>query len=262
MDINCWKHRLEELPLGDLHLYQELGSTNQKAEELFQQGAPQFTLVAADSQTKGRGRQGRSWITRPGKALAFSLILHPPSDFPAERLEMFSGLGALALAEAVQAECGVPAQIKWPNDVLVEGKKVAGVLVELHWSGTDIQAVVIGVGINVHKGSITKTDQLNFPAGSLEELCGKKVSRLDLLCRTLQSMCSWYPRLAEEAFLSSWDSCLAFKGEQVELQAGGEVVDRGELVGLASSGCLVLRSRTGEEREYNSGEIRLRRARR
>jgi BirA family biotin operon repressor/biotin-[acetyl-CoA-carboxylase] ligase len=258
MDIELWRERLEQLPLGELYLYQELGSTNQVAEELIHQGAPQFSLVLADSQTMGKGRQGRTWVTRPGKALAFSLIIYPQKGSEPDWLGMLSGLGALALTEALNDEYRLPAQIKWPNDVLVEGKKVAGVLVELHWTGPELQAAVIGVGVNVHRGSAPDSFLLNFPAGSLEELGGGRISRLDLLIHTLKGMLSWYLKIEGEEFLSRWDNYLAFKGEKVMLMTGGRVLDHGELIGLADSGCLVLKSEAGEERVYGTGEIQLR----
>jgi len=262
MDIAHWKETLERLPLGAVHIHAELGSTNDLAEELVLQGTPHLTLVLADLQTQGRGRQGRSWITRPGKALAFSLVLRPPQGFPAAQLEKFSGLAALALAETLQSAFGLPALIKWPNDVLVHGRKVAGVLVELHWAQAApepaLEGVVIGVGVNVRGGAVTVDDQLNFPAASLEELSGQSIPRLDLLVSTLQAVLHWYPRLGDAAFLAGWDSRLAFRGQQVLLRSQDRVLDQGELLGLAPDGSLMLRSDDGETRTYTAGEIQLR----
>jgi len=244
--------------LGEIYLYQEVGSTNQVAEELIYHGAPHFSLVLADSQTAGKGREGRSWTTYPGKALAFSLILYPdPGLIGSAQLEMLSGLGALAVAEALRDHLGLNPEIKWPNDVLVDRKKVSGVLVDLNWSGSDLKGVVIGIGINVLRGSVPDFD-LNFPASSLEELGGEEISRLDLLVNLLDSFLKWYPRLGSQTFITAWDAYLAFKGEPVRLVSSGRTVDQGRLMGISPEGSLIILSGTGAERQYRSGEIQLR----
>ena len=258
MDIKTWKQRLAELPLGELYLYQELDSTNQVAEDLIIQGAPHLSLILADSQTAGKGRSGRSWVTNPGKALAFSLILYPDQTMIKDNhLERISGLGSLAVAEVLNEKLGLTTEIKWPNDVLVEGKKVSGVLVELHWSGPDLNSVVIGVGINVHKGSVPDF-KLNFPAASLEDYSDKPISRLDLLVDLLQTILKWYPRITTQLFLNTWNDYLAYKGEQVLLLSGDNIIERGCLEGLSSDGSLVISSSTGDQRSFRTGEIQLR----
>ena len=155
MDLSVWRSRLKELPLGELFLYQEVGSTNSAAENHIKTGAPAFSLILADTQTAGRGRHGRTWETRAGKALAFSWILYPePGLLTPETLGKLSGLGALAVAETLIEGYQLEAEIKWPNDVLVEGKKVCGVLVDVHWAGNQLKDVVLGIGINVSRGSV------------------------------------------------------------------------------------------------------------
>ena len=258
MDVNTWKKRLEGLAIGELFIYQELGSTNQVADDLAFQGAPPFSLVVADSQTTGKGRYGRSWVTQPGKALAFSLILDPePSLIENNQLEKISGLGALAVAETLSETLALDAEIKWPNDVLVNGKKVAGVLVDINWSGTDLKAVVLGIGINVSEGSVPDSP-LNYPASSLEELAGKKISRLDLLFEVIQSLLKWYPRITTQTFLTAWEGYLAFKNQQVRLVSAEGTVDQGRLMGISDVGSLIIQSDSGEERHYRTGEIHLR----
>ena len=259
MDISTWKKRLEELPLGNLYLYQEIGSTNLEAEALVLKDAPHLSLVLADSQITGKGRQGRTWVTRAGKALAFSLILFPKSgQLEPESLGRLSGLAALAVAETLQDKFGLPAQIKWPNDVLVSRKKVAGVLVDVHWQGDRVQHVVLGIGINVNQGSVPEEIPLNFPATSLEEAAGNKFSRLDLLVNILESLLRWYSKIQDPALIQSWNACLAFKNEQVMLTNETSVIDQGIITGIAEDGSLILLSANGEERLYHSGEIQLR----
>jgi BirA family biotin operon repressor/biotin-[acetyl-CoA-carboxylase] ligase len=258
MDIDTWRKHLESLPLGEIYLYQEVGSTNQVAEGLMNQGAPHLSLVLADSQTAGKGREGRSWTTNPRKALAFSLILYPdPGLIESAQLEKLSSLGALAVAEALTDHLGLNPEIKWPNDVLVDRKKVSGVLVDLNWNGSELKGVVIGIGINVFRGSVPEYE-LNYPASSLEELGGEGISRLDLLLSVLGSFLRWYPRLGTQTFLTAWEAYLAFKGERVSLVSSGRIVDQGLLVGISPDGALIIHSDTGEERHYRTGEIQLR----
>lgn len=259
MDLSTWKTRLKELPLGEIYLYQELGSTNEIAEILISEGAPPFSLVLADKQTAGKGRHGRSWQTHSGKALAFSWILYPePGIITPEKLGKLSGLGALAVAESLIESYQLAAEIKWPNDVLVRGKKVCGVLVEVHWTGSQLKDAVLGVGINVSRGSVPEDKDLHFPASSLEESDGREISRLELLIRVMRSLLKWYPELHSVDFTEAWQDKLAYKGERVTLSTSDKIIDRGILKGISPEGSLILDSDSGEERMYQTGEIRLR----
>jgi len=259
MDIPLWKERLAKLPLGDIHLYPEVDSTNLVAVEKIKAGTSPFSLIIADSQTEGKGRLGRTWITQAGKALALSWILYPePGRLQPETLGMVSGLGPVALAEVLREIYGLKADIKWPNDVLVEGKKVAGVLVDVRWDGCDIADVVLGIGVNVAKGSVPQSDILNFPAISLEEAAGKEILRLDLLVHVMERLLKWYSRLMEPSFIQAWDGMLAFKGQRVRLTTDKGVKGEGRLAGISDDGSLILISETGQETEFHSGEIQLR----
>lgn len=259
MEITTWKKRLSDLPLGDIYLYQQVGSTNQEAEFLIEKDAPAFSLVAADAQTAGRGRHGRTWETRAGKALAFSWILYPEPDWiRPESLGKLSGLGALAVAEVLTDKYQLEAEIKWPNDVLVSGKKVSGILVDVRWTGTQIKDAVLGIGINVHQGSVPDEQVLHFPAISLQELSGRKINRLDLLVQILESLLKWYPKLTSESFIAIWREKLAYKNQTVTLTVGEEIIDQGRLLGISEEGSLILLSDDGSERLFKTGEIQLR----
>ena len=259
MDISLWKEHLAHLPLGDIYLYPEVTSTNLLAAEKITAGAPPFTLVAADSQTEGKGRLGRTWITKAGKALALSWILYPePGRLQPETLGMVSGLAPVAVAEVLREQYNLPAKIKWPNDVLVGGKKVAGVLVDVRWDGCKVTDVVLGIGVNVAWDSVPSPEQLNYPAISLEEAAGKEISRLDLLVHIMESLIKWYSRLVEPSFVLAWDSMLAFKGQQVNLTTERGMRGQGKVAGISDDGSLILLSDAGQETEYHSGEIQLR----
>ncbi len=157
---------LRDLPLGGFRFFESIGSTNDEALAWTSQAASDLSIVLADGQTNGRGRLGRKWFTPPQTALAFSLILRPtPAEikYPSHVI----GLGALALTDAI-SKLGLHTQIKWPNDVLINGKKTAGILVESTWTGEIVDAFVLGLGINVIRASVPPANQVFFPATSLE----------------------------------------------------------------------------------------------
>lgn len=259
MNLSAWRSRLDKLPLGELYLFQEVESTNLAAENYIKQGASAFSLVLADTQTAGRGRHGRSWETRAGKALAFSWILYPePGILTPGSLGNLSGLGALAVAEVLIEEYQLEAEIKWPNDVLVGGKKVCGVLVDVHWTGNQLKDAVLGIGINVSRESIPEDKDLHFPAASLEEVSGRDISRLELLEKVMLSLLKWYPELSSRLFTTAWQERLAYKNEAVVLTTGKKIIDQGKLLGISDEGSLILHSDSGVERRYRTGEIQLR----
>jgi len=259
MDIPLWKERLINLPLGELHLFSEVDSTNLVAEKLIQTGVEPFSLVVADSQTAGKGRQGRDWITRPGQALAFSWILYPEKGrVQPETLGRISGLGALAVAETIQEMYGLQAEIKWPNDVLIEGRKVAGILVEVHWQGCQLLDVILGIGINVGVESIPEDSQFNFPGCSLEAAHGREIDRLDFFVGVLESLLKWYRQLAEISLIKAWNNRLAFKKRLVSLNSPGGLLTEGIVHGVEEDGSLILETHRGETHHFHSGEIQLR----
>ena len=259
MDISSWKSRLQDLPIGDIYIYHQVGSTNLEAQILAQDGAPNFSLVLANYQSAGKGRQGRTWITKEGKALALSLILYPdPGLITQDNLGKLSGLAALSVVEALENNYQIQPEIKWPNDVLVDGKKVCGILVDLHWTGTNLDFVILGIGINVCRGSVPGDLELEFPAASLEEVLGKEISRLDLLVHVLEELVRWYPELSYDHFITSWQEKLAFINQDIILILGSNDLDQGKILGISQDGSLILLSTTGEQQLYQTGEIQLR----
>src|SRR5215207_9230241 len=152
MNQNELKKSLSKLALGDVKYFESIGSTNDEALAWAANDAPDLSLVIADEQTAGRGRLGRKWFTPKGTALAFSLILQPTVD-EKPHLTRIVGLAALAVIESLRAR-GLAAQIKWPNDIILMERKLCGILVESVWSGEDVDCAVIGIGVNVLKGSV------------------------------------------------------------------------------------------------------------
>lgn len=267
IDVQLLQQALKGLPLGEVRYYAQTGSTNVDAARWVDAGAPDLALVVADEQTAGRGRQGRSWYTPPGAALAFSLALRsdlrrtPALEAPTY-LARLTALGAVAVCHALDQLYGLPAQIKWPNDVLLHRRKVCGVLAEAYWQGEQLLAVILGIGINVSPASLPPDETLIYPATCVEAVLGRPASRLELLRSVLENLLHWRNRLDEPAFLSAWDALLAFKGEEVAVFSGTQMSEppeeEGVLLGLDARGCLRLRLRSGEERALCSGELRLR----
>lgn len=247
---------LRNTALGGLRYFASTGSTNDEALAWAVSGAADFSLVIADTQTSGRGREGRKWLTVPGSALAFSLVLRPT---PAEKEYpgRFSGLGALALVRALQTR-GLSARIKWPNDVLLGRRKTAGILVETVWTGAEIDCLVLGMGVNVAAGSVPADTQLNFPAACLEDETGSPVARFDLLRDILLACQNLRRRMAGPEFLQEWQDNLAFAGERVYLWQGEQGPFEVQLLGLEQDGSLKVLNDSGETKTIHFAEVHLR----
>jgi BirA family biotin operon repressor/biotin-[acetyl-CoA-carboxylase] ligase len=293
MDKTSLEGAVQDLPLGWMRYFERIESTNLEAARWADEGAPGLSLVVANEQVAGRGRGGRGWFTPPDAALAFSLILRgfetphytPPTEETLQppiydielsaRPELRGGnldvpgllarltaLGALAVCEALEQQYSLQPQIKWPNDVLLERRKVCGILTEAHWQGEWLGAVILGIGINVTPQSAPPDSEVLYPAGSVEAVLGRGVDRTELLRAVLERIFFWRGQLDDPGFVQHWDARLAFKGEQVQIYLGTEIAGRpdaeGELLGLDEGGCLRLRDRAGEERSWCTGELRLR----
>lgn len=247
---------LREFALGGLRFFPSLGSSNDEALAWAASGACDFSLVVADEQTSGRGRAGRRWFTPPESALAFSLVLHP--SVPEQAFfGRFAGLGALALLGALRRR-GVEAQIKWPNDVLIGRKKVAGILVEAVWSGAELDSLVLGMGVNVSSQALPPAELLNFPGTCVETEAGRPVERLDLLRDILSELCRLRPELASDGFLAAWQQALAFRGEKVHVWQTSPLPALVELLGLEPDGSLRVLTSTGQVQAIHFGEVHLR----
>jgi BirA family biotin operon repressor/biotin-[acetyl-CoA-carboxylase] ligase len=256
MNEETLRVRLADIPLGGLKFFEATGSTNDAAMTWAEQGAPDFSLVVADSQTAGRGRFQRRWVTNPGTALAFSLLLRPT---PAEmgNMGMFSALGAMAVCDALE-RLGLTGQIKWPNDVLLQERKVCGILSEAVWLGNQLQAVILGIGVNVAPGSVPPPEEVIFPAVCVEEVLGQAVERADLLREILQALTQRRKALVSPGFVKAWEARLAFRGKQVRLSKTGDDGLIGVVDGIEPDGSLRLLGHDGKINIVAVGEIHLR----
>lgn len=262
---------LDGLPLGPLRYFEQVGSTNDEAAHWAGTGAPDLALVVANEQTAGRGRHGRKWYTPPGAALAISLVLKDLPDVPQVEstessfpgtIARLTALGALAVAGALHQEYGLAAQIKWPNDVLLDRRKVAGVLAETHWLGERPSAAILGIGVNVTPKALPPQAALLFPATCVQAALGYPPERPHLLRAVLDHLLKWRARLGEPVFLRAWEELLAFRDEWVYVVAENSLREpetrQGQVLGLDSQGRLRLRDRTGETFTLQVGEVRLR----
>jgi BirA family biotin operon repressor/biotin-[acetyl-CoA-carboxylase] ligase len=256
MDEHTLRKALADLPLGGLRTFEQTGSTNDAAMAWAADGAPDLAMVCADEQTSGRGRGDHRWFTPAGTALAFSLVLRPAAG-EVQSLPLFSGLGAMAVCEALGMR-GLDPEIKWPNDVLLNRRKVCGVLVETVWMGGKTEYIVLGIGVNVKPEALPPPDQLNFPATSIEAEMGKSVDRLTLLRDILQALLYWRSLLTKDIFTNSWERYMAFRGEQVEIRTEEFPARTGKVEGLERDGSLRLRSDDGQIFTVQFGEVHLR----
>jgi BirA family transcriptional regulator, biotin operon repressor / biotin---[acetyl-CoA-carboxylase] ligase len=251
---------LAGLPLPEIRFLERTGSTNTDAAQWASQGAPDLALVAADEQTAGRGRLQRRWLTPPGVALAFSLVLRPDfsQEIPALILR-HTALGALAVTDALAA-LGITAEIKWPNDVLIQRRKTAGILAEAHWQGEHLQAIILGIGVNVAREAAPPDEVVIFPAGSIEHVLDEPVDRLALLRAILERILFWRARLGDPEFMRVWDARLAYKDEWVRVSGAAEDQPQieGKLLGLDASGGLRLADERGQVACLQTGELHLR----
>jgi BirA family biotin operon repressor/biotin-[acetyl-CoA-carboxylase] ligase len=258
-------HGLTGLRFGHpVHLYRQTGSTNAVARGLAEAGAREGVLVVAEAQSAGRGRIGRRWITTEGTALAFSLVLRPAvPPAQAARLTMLAGL---AVCEGIERVCGLSAELKWPNDILIGGRKAGGILLEAASAGGPGQApgdgrleyAILGIGLNVEQAPLP--EQVDFPATALQLESGRPVDRLELLRAILQRLEAHYPRLAASdagALRDDWAARLAWLGEPVVAHT-----PEGDYAGLAEGtdvdGALIVRLESGERLRVRAGDVRLR----
>ena len=255
---------LSDLPLGGIRYYESTGSTNDTAALWAEEGAPDFAIVLADAQTNGRGRLGRKWFSYPGSGLALSLILRPTTNEQREKsslLTRFTGLGALAVSQVLQKHYALPAQIKWPNDVLIRNRKLCGVLTEAHWNGDKLSYVILGIGINVSANAIPPGGELEIAATSVASEVVGPVDRILFLHQLLLEIITWRAQLMDESFLRTWESNLVFYGELVEVvsdsraRKDSNLLAFGQIIGLDNDGALLLRTSSGEEVTLRCGEI-------
>ncbi|NPA06376.1 MAG: biotin--[acetyl-CoA-carboxylase] ligase [Chloroflexi bacterium] len=248
-----WQQAFAGLPIPAWRWYRRVSSTQDVAWAWAELGAADGVLVAAEAQTAGRGRAGRRWYSRPGASLTVSVVARP---FAEEQpwLSRYTAWAALAMADAL-ASWGVNVRIKWPNDLLLDGRKIGGVLVELHWRAAQPEVAILGVGVNLSPEAVPRPEQLDFPAGSIAGLRKVRIPAPTLAAQFWRAWTAWRGRLTSFAFLAAWDARLAYRGQWVEVRAGHERW-RGILLGLREDGALRLRTPSGERAVWQVDHLR------
>lgn len=234
----------------------ELDSTNRLAGELARAGAPHGTLVSARQQTGGRGRRGRPWFSPPDGAW-FSIVLQGP--FALKRAAELTLITSVILRRVFHELSGCEVTIKWPNDILVNGRKVCGILAEIRADGEQVQHAVLGIGVNCNTPARDFPDALQPIATSLFAESGTKIDRVEMVARFLAGFQPCYDALVsgQPAFAvlhPEWVHYSATLGKSVRVQTGNQVTE-GVAVRLEPSGTLVLRTPADEELEIHSGDV-------
>lgn len=257
MDLTTIKAHLAGIPIPEIRYFNSITSTNDTAIAWAEVNAPDMALIIADEQTAGRGRFSRRWLTPPGVALAFSLVIRPS---PSEQtcLPLFSPFTGLMITLAIEELTQSKPQLKYPNDILLNDKKAAGVLVEAAWQGGQLKAVVIGAGVNVLHPSAPPPGEVLFPATSLEDETGCPLQREELLAATLRHFFSWRSRLGTAEFMAAWDYRLAFRKRTVSISLPSGMILSGTVQGIDQGGALLLQLNSGEIRKVTIGDVHLR----
>ncbi len=248
--------RLETKLIGNsvVH-FQTVASTNTVAKELAAAGIPEGTVVVAEEQTGGRGRLGRGWHSLAGQGIWLSVILRPdinPMDAPKLTL-----LTAVALARTMSVYPGVKPGIKWPNDILVGGKKIAGILTEMNAEIDRVNYIVLGIGVNINTAVIELPEELRAIATSLYIVTGRRWERLDFVASMMENLEELYMLFRNGKFpaiIEEWKSFSITLGQRVKVMSPqGEMVE-GLAQDLDSDGALVLSTATGQQRIL-AGEV-------
>lgn len=242
---------------GGICCFPVVDSTNEAAKRAVASGASDRTLFAADQQTAGRGRRGRSWSSPAGEDIFFSILLRP--DIRPESASMVTILAAIAAAAAAKKHSGQTCMIKWPNDIVMHGRKICGILTEMTVEMDEISSVIVGVGFNVNR--------LRFPeeiadfASSIRKETGRRVRRAELLSDFAVEFSRRYERFLKEEslapFVDEYNRCLINAGRQVKILRKGEELIR-TAIGINDRGELIVRDEEGTEETVLSGEVSVR----
>lgn len=234
-----------------IYYFDEVSSTMDVAMQLALKGAVEGTVVLSELQTKGRGRFGRNWFSPRYKGIYFSLILKPAIS--PNQAAVLTLLSAVSICQAIRQITGVEAQIKWPNDILIQQKKVAGILTEIQAEMDEIHCVIVGVGINVNNEKKSLISQ----ATSLKEHIGGVVNRVELLQAIFNALEKNYLHFQEKGsrfIIQQWREYSVTLGRRVKIYSHREHVE-GEAIDIDADGALLLRNDAGLTQKILSGDV-------
>lgn len=232
----------------------EIDSTNLEAARRARDGAPEGTVVLADAQTQGRGRLGRTWVSPPGCNLYCSVILRP--DLPPADVPLLTLVAGMATAETVAEWVAEGVAIKWPNDVVIDGRKVAGILSEMECDGRGVQFAVTGIGVNLNAAADDFPPEVRKLATSIAEASGRAVDREAFCARLLSRFDDAYDLLLRQGFAAVvplWERRDGLRGRRVQVRDGSERIE-GLASGLGPRGELRLETASGL-RQIVAGDV-------
>jgi BirA family transcriptional regulator, biotin operon repressor / biotin---[acetyl-CoA-carboxylase] ligase len=249
----CPAREIDSTPAWDPLLLAETSSTNDVARDQARKGARAGFLAAASRQTKGRGRLGRSWESPPDRGLYVSILLRP--QLAASEISQLTILSSVVAVDAVETVSGLRPQIKWPNDLVVDGRKLAGLLIETEREGPRLAFAVVGIGINLRQTEADFSPEVRGLATSLFLATGQLYRRADLLVALLRAFEKRLARPFAEA-REAWAASSLTLGQRVTLTTV-RGLKRGQALGLDESGALLLRNDAGEIETVTEGDLKV-----
>ncbi len=250
-NLNLYQEKLTTGFIGQsIQYYPKLDSTNTKAWNLISENAVIGTVVVTDNQTIGRGRQSNKWISTQGKSLTFSIVLYP--NAPPNRINLYSLLAGLAITDCL-IENNINAQLKWPNDILINKKKVGGILCESKISGRVIKSMVIGIGLNINEDIEDFSISLRKIATSLMIESKEQYQLEIILASILNHLENRLKSKESKSQLLDWEKRCTHLNQQVTFRNGNNIVE-GLFNGLSSTGQAIIII-NDDELKFDSGEI-------
>lgn len=241
----------------DIRVFAETTSTNDVVEKLARDGVAEGVVVFAEKQTKGRGRLGRKWVSPARKGLWFSVLLRP--RLRPHELTRVTVASATALRRAIQNHTGLEPDIKWPNDILLNGRKVAGILTELHAEVDQVKYVTLGIGVDVNVDAAELPPEVRKTATSLRAEAGRRLPRPELAVAILRELDADYARINDQLFpelADEWEAHCGTIGRQVTIRAGHHET-RGRAEALGDEGALLVRTEHGHLERIVGGDVTL-----
>jgi BirA family biotin operon repressor/biotin-[acetyl-CoA-carboxylase] ligase len=241
----------------DIRVFEETTSTNDVIEKIARDGVKEGVVVFAESQTKGRGRLGRKWVSPPHKGLWFSVLLRP--ELTPQETTQLTVASATALRRAIKNVTSLTAEIKWPNDLLIDGKKVVGILTEMSAEVDRVRHVILGIGVDVNQDAAEFPPELRKIATSLKAEAGAEISRAELATEILRELDADYARICTGKFpavADEWEAGCATIGKNVSVQMGARQI-RGCAESLDDDGALLVRTEHGHLERVIGGDVTL-----
>jgi len=238
-----------------VHYFGEMDSTNVYAHQLAEEGAAEGEIVIAEGQTLGKGRLGRKWVSPPYLNLYLSVIVRP--KLPPAHASQITLMSAVALAETVQSFIAFPPDIKWPNDIMVRGKKLAGILTESSCEGDRIRFMVLGIGVNLNFPPELMPETIQDRATSIMMVTRRPVDRGAFTCRLIQNLDRCYGDLEDRGFslmARRWESFFSLRGKRVRVEMTDEKI-LGKALGIDTDGALLLEDDQGAVRRIVAGDV-------